>query len=230
MTDNSRPDQQSVLLEVKGRNEDPVKLQQDYSAVISAEGAVQPEIGGTQTPSFAKPEQMLEVIEGYTKGEWQGFMLLVTSILIILLASAQFSWRFSLSGLSKNLASILGGLLLILWLVAPLIIQQLINSASSGFGGDSVARFSPIIGMLSATNYGDITGFSGLSITDQITASSRADAEISRWYWFMGGAGFLFAGLAGWNTYTYLKVKAKVMKLAGEDGRPDTPPPAPEKN
>ncbi|MCF6227126.1 MAG: hypothetical protein L3J82_00440 [Planctomycetes bacterium] len=200
------------------RNKDITNLRDDYSSIVSSDSDIATRMTSMMgSKSYADPDVMRQTVEDYTDGVLRGFLLFMAAIIIVVLTSAQFSWRVSLNGLTKNLATIVGGLLLTLWLVGPYIVQMIFNSASNDYG-TSISQFSPINGMLQGIRYGELIGYTPEPAAYQnITGSVVGDTEYSEWLWFMGSAVVLWAGLGLWNAFSFRSVKAKITAITGDD-------------
>ncbi|MHC4841277.1 MAG: hypothetical protein ACYTDT_10050, partial [Planctomycetota bacterium] len=210
--------------QLDARNEDAASLRADYNSIVNQDQDIRTRMMGSLIPtSFAPPEEMKATVEKYTAGEWQGFLLLVATIIAVVLASAQFSWRVSLSGLSKNLATVIGGLLLCLWVVAPYIVQMIADSASNSYS-DSISMFSPIQGLLNSTEYGEQIGYQAQSSAPVTSDLAPGQAVYMKWVWFMVSAGVIWLGLLAWNLTSFRQVKANIAKLTGEGGTPQALP------
>ncbi|MDC1142578.1 hypothetical protein OAU50_05770, partial [Planctomycetota bacterium] len=203
--------------QLDARNEDPANLRADYSNIVNQDQDMRMRVLSTLMPtSYAPSEEMLATVEKYTEGEWQGFLLMLAAMVAVVLVCSQFSWRMSLNGLSKNFATVVGALILLLWIVAPFIIQMITDSASNEVG-DSISRFSPIQGLGNGIKYGELTGYQPPNKYGAVTALDQADLKFAKWVWFMASAGVLWVGLVAWNLASFKSVKAKIDKLTGED-------------
>jgi ABC-type transport system involved in multi-copper enzyme maturation permease subunit len=218
---------------LNARLDDRAALMQDYTQVRALDSSAFALTGATPfNPTLAAiaalpDSEMREAVETFRNHEYAGYLALLVLLGVTLLTASQATWRLTLSGISKTLAGVLAGLMIVVWLVVPYIAQ-----AISGMEGESenhmISQLSPIQGSINAVNWGKQKGRAAITPgqTEAAALSNRASRLQSRWLTFglvtaaMGGA------LLASNLVSRRKVLAQLARLEGGSMEGHAPEPA----
>lgn len=208
--------------------DDRTQLAADYSAVsgketpLTALGPLAALLGPVTLPSGLTDTEMRQGLEKFYAWEFKGFALFCLALLAGLLVAAQVTWRVSLSGLSRGISSVLGGLILVVWLAVPYIAQG-IAGGDMEVESSHIAQFSPIHGATAGTSWGTARGRADIVPgADGSRHRERADNTLDRWLVFMASAGLIGAGLLISNVLTHRRV---MRTFAQALAQPATPAP-----
>lgn len=212
-------------MQLEARIDDKAALVDDYMQVMSLDTQSAFGGGGPALPAMAAVSKMSEselrdAVTTFRDHEFLGYIALLVMIGLTLLATAQITWRLTLSGISRTLAGVLGGLLIVVWLVVPYIAQAIANTGA-GLERQMVAQFSPIHGSISAVSWGKENGRA--AITPGGAAERHAQlADDYQWRWMTYGVtcAAIAGGLLVMNLTSRRKILERVKKLSQGDGDP----------
>ncbi|MBK9975342.1 MAG: hypothetical protein IPP14_11280 [Planctomycetes bacterium] len=207
------------------RMEDKTQLMADYVAATgvkpaSSFGPLAGLLGAAPVSSGVPEAQMRDGLTTFYGWELKGFALCVLALLVTILATAQITWRLSLSGLSRTISSVLAGLIVAVWLAVPYIAQNLMPGEYE-MDSAKVAQFSPIHGALTGASWGTAHGRADLT-PGSVGSRHMENAENLGWRWttFMGFSLLLTGGLALTNTLTYRKVMRTFASMSAQQQQP----------
>lgn len=211
--------------QLDARIDDKAALVDDYMQVMGIEtgnafGMGGPAIPAASTIHLMPDQELRDAVTTFRDHEYLGFLALLAVIGVTLLAVAQVTWRLTLSGISRTLAGVLGGLLFVVWLAVPFI-AQMIGDGEAAIERQVIAQFSPIHGGISAVAWGKQSGRS--EIVPGETAARHADiADDFQWRWMtFGVTGCVIAGgLLVLNLSSRRKIQQRVRQLTEGDGEP----------
>ncbi|MBZ0135551.1 MAG: ABC transporter permease [Planctomycetes bacterium] len=212
--------------QLDARIDDKAALIDDYTQVMgldtqSAFGGGGPASAGGFTSVAMKPESELrDAVTTFRDHEFRGYLALLLVIGITLLAAAQVTWRLTLSGISRALAGVLAGLLIVVWLVVPYI-AQLIGGSSDSPERQTVSQFSPIHGSISAMSWGKEKGRAAIVPGNASERhAGRADDFQWRWVTYAAFGAALAGGLLVTNLASRRRILARVNELSQAGGDP----------
>ena len=171
-------------------------------------------------PTGITEAEMRDGLSTYYGWSFKGFVLFLGALLAGLLVVVQVTWRISLSGLSRGISSVLGGLVLVVWIAVPYMAQGIIGNESET-ENMQMAQISPVHGAITGSQWGSLRGRSDLNPGPEGSRyRQRADAAITRWSTFMGLAALMGAGLLISNVMTYRRVMRAFEQAVAQQAAP----------
>lgn len=213
-------------VQLDARIDDKQALVDDYMQVMgldtqSAFGGSGPSVAPSMAGVSMMPEaELRDAVTTFRDHEFMGYLALLAMIGLTLLATAQVTWRLTLSGISRTLAGVLGGLLIVVWLVVPYIAQAIANTGA-GLERQMVAQFSPIHGSISAISWGKEKGRAAI-VPGAGAERHEQWADDYQWRWMTYGvtASVIAGGLLVLNLASRRKILERVKKLSEGGGEP----------
>lgn len=209
---------------LKDRLNDREHLMQDYATEV--QGVSVGFLGGVTMPSgptaaLPKSEQAArDQIAAVYDGRFNGYVLFLATMIITILVIGQITWRMGLTGLSKNISSLLTGVIVLVWLLAPLI-GQAVTGGSSGSDRALISQFSPIQAFIVSAEHAHVSGQAAIAVGTQATDLDATSRRLfTRWLTYAVTTGVLGLGLALWNIMAYRKILAKFKSMSQQ---PQTP-------
>ena len=211
--------------QLDARIDDKAALIDDYMQVMNQDtqpafGPGGPAMTTSATASKLTDTEMRDAVTTFRDHEYLGYLALLGVIGLTLFAAAQITWRLTLSGISRTLAGVLGGLLIVVWLIVPFIAQQLANSGA-GVERGMIAQFSPIHGSISAMSWGKEEGRAAI-VPGETAARHAQIADEFQWRWITFGvtASAIAGGLLVLNLASRRKILERVKQLSEGGGDP----------
>lgn len=209
------------------RADDKAQLAMDYAAAVGMEsplaglGPLAAMMMPAVAPAGMSEAQMRESLSVFYGHEFKGFALLCLALLATLLVCAQITWRVSLSGLSRGISSVLGGLLIVVWLAVPFIAEGLTQSDYE-VESSKIAQFSPIHGARAGAVWGTERGRADIKPGSEGSRHrERAGAIMNRYMTFLGTAAVLGVGLLISNLVTHRRVMRVFNQAAAQSIQPN---------
>lgn len=215
--------------ELEGRLDDKATLIQDYQQISGFERSSMfgRSMGASPTPAMlamaGMPEsEMRENVQTFYGHEFSGFIALLLVLGVTVLLTSQITWRLTLSGISRSLSGVLGGLIVVVLLVVPYIAQSL-GGTSSDEKEWVVAQFSPIQAGRNAVDWGAESGHAAIAF-GPAAGKHEVNADTLQWRWltYLGTAGALGMGLLAVNLVSRRKILDRIKQLTdGSEGVPE---------
>jgi len=201
------------------RAADRGQLALDYASAVGMEsplaslGPLAAMMAPAMAPAGMSEPQMREAVGVFYGYEYKGFALLCLALLATLLVCAQITWRVSLSGLSRGISSVLGGLLIVVWVAVPFIAEGL-TAGDYEVSTAKIAQFSPVHAARAGVAWGADRGRADIKPgPDGSRHRERAESLMTRYLTFLAAAGLIGGGLLVSNVLTHKRVM-KVFKQA----------------
>jgi hypothetical protein len=213
---------------LEDRNASRGQLLTDYREV--AGGTLAPARGapvpapGMVAAAMPSPEQMRSEISTYYQWDFAGIILMCLALLMTVLVCVQVTWRVSLSGLSRGISSVLGALIIVVWLMVPYL-AEMIGSSEPAPENQYVAQFSPIAAAVMGSRWGTERGRVAVHGAGQEHTDSKASRLLTRWSTFMIAGGAIGLCLLASNLVSHRGVMRAFNAAMGQTQEP--PPPAP---
>lgn len=209
------------------RMTDRAQLSADYAAAagiespLAAFGPLASMMMPALAPSTMTEPQMRNALGVFYGYEFTGFAMFALVLLVTLLVCAQITWRVSLSGLSRGISSVLGGLIIVVWVAVPYIAESL---TTNDFETESakVAQFSPIQASRAGIEWGTQRGRADINAgAPGSRHRERADDIMVRWLTFLATAGLLGGGLLVSNLLTHKRVMRVFSQASAQSLQPN---------
>lgn len=216
--------------ELESRLDDKAMLAQDYQQVHEIDRSNMFAPGGAPaiTPAMiamatAPESELRETVTTYYGHEFNGYLALLLVLGVTVMLTAQVTWRLTLSGISRSLSGVLGGLIIAVVLVVPYIAQA-IGGSTSEMEDQVVSQFSPIQASMNAVSWGKQSGKAAITAGPSAkNLESRADAFQWRWMTYSTTAGALALALLSANLVSRRKILERIKQLT--DGVETVPEP-----
>ncbi|MBE7491223.1 MAG: ABC transporter permease [Planctomycetes bacterium] len=212
---------------LRDRFADKAQLAADYTAAAGIEspmagfGPLGTILAPAMAPSGLSDADMRSALDLYYGHEFWGYALVCLALLLTLLVCAQITWRVSLSGLSRGVSSVLGGLLIVVWLALPYIAEGMTGSDNEPESA-VLAQFSPVHGVRVAAAWGTERGRADMKPGEIGSRHrQRADGLMVRYRVFLATAGVLGLGLLASNLTTHRRVMKMFAQASAQSLQPN---------
>jgi len=214
--------------QLESRLDDKAVLMQDYQQINGIDRASL--FGGGRTPSVTpammamatKPESELrDSVKTFYGHEFDGYLALLLVLGVTVLVTSQITWRLTLSGISKSLSGVLGGLIIVVLLIVPFLLG-LLGKSVGNMDEEKAFQFSPIWASKNAVEWGKTSGRAAITEGPSV-APLETKADTLKWTWitYTAAASSIGVALLGINLLSRKKILERVKKLTEGDVTPE---------